>query len=43
MGADQLGNNAAAINVADKGHGNPCSFGKAHIGNVACAQVHLRR
>ncbi len=43
MGAHHLGNDTAPVNVAHQNHGHPCGFGKAHVGNVTGAQVHLGR
>ena len=43
MGADQLGDDAAALDIADQRHRNIGRLGKAHIGDVAVAQVDFRR
>ena len=41
--AHELGDHAAALDVADQSHGRPGPAGEAHVGDVALAQVHLGR
>ena len=43
MGADQAGDHAAAVDVADQHHRHIGRLGKAHIGDVAGAQIDLGR
>ena len=43
VGPDDLGDDAAAIDIADQHNGNVGSPGEAHIGDVATAQVDLGR
>ena len=42
-GADQAGDDAAAVDVGDEHDGNAGGLGEAHVGDVAVAQVDLRR
>ena len=43
LGTDDLRNHPAAVNIADQHHRHARGTGKAHIGNVIGAQVHLCR
>ena len=43
MRADQLGDDAAALDIADEDDRNARRLGEAHIGDVARAQVDLGR
>jgi hypothetical protein len=43
MRPDQLGNDAAALDIADQRHRNVGCESKAHIGDVAVAQIYLCR
>ena len=43
MGADELRDHAAPVDVARQHDGHIGGFGKAHVGDVARPQVHLRR
>ena len=43
MGADEAGDDAAAVDVADQHHRHVGGRGEAHIGDVAVAQVDLGR
>ncbi len=43
MGPDQLGDDPAALDVADQHDRHPGRLGKAHIGDVARAQIDLGR
>ena len=43
MGADEAGDDAAAIDVADEHHRHVGCCRKAHVGDVAGAQIDLRR
>ena len=43
MRADQAGDDAAAIDVAEQHHRHVGGRGKSHIGDVAGAQIDLRR
>jgi hypothetical protein len=42
-GTDQAGDRAAAVDVGDEHDGNAGRLGEAHVGDVAVAQVDLRR
>ena len=41
--ADQMREHAAFVNVSNQNHGAVDLFGKAHVGNVAFAQIDFRR
>ncbi len=41
MGADELGDDAAAVDVAEEDDGDVCGGGEAHVGDVARAEVDL--
>jgi hypothetical protein len=41
--ADQMGEDAAAVDVGDQDHRAVDGFGEAHVGDVAVAQVDLGR
>jgi hypothetical protein len=43
QGADEMGEDAAAVDVGDQDHGHVGRFGEAHVGDVAVAQVDLGR
>ncbi len=43
MGADQAGDHAAAVDIADQHHRRIGRAGEAHVGDVAGAQVDLGR
>jgi len=43
LGADDLGDDAATVDVSGQYNGYTCGAGKAHIGKVVLAQVHLSR
>ena len=41
MSADELGDDAATLDVADQHDRNISRLGKSHIGDVACSQIDL--
>jgi hypothetical protein len=43
QGADEMGEDAAAVDVGDQDHRHVGRFGEAHVGDVAVAQVDLGR
>ena len=43
LGPNDLGNDAAAIDVAEQNHRNIGRAGKAHIGDIVLAQIDFRR
>ena len=43
LGADNLGDDAATVDIAGQHDGHACGAGKAHVGKVVLAQVHLSR
>jgi len=43
VSADELSDDAAALDVADQHDWDVCSLGKAHIGDVVVAQIDLGR
>ena len=42
LGANETGDDTAAVDVADQDHGHVGGARKSHIGDVICAQVYLR-